>query len=283
MVAVAAHAVDDDVGPAGEARVEGHRACRPAHGATQLGRVDDGVGAQLARQPALLGMLGRGDEAAGQRVGAERGDRAETERARSDDGDGVAGDAGGDGGVDRARGRLDHHRGLVAHPVGHAVELALVGDERGAPAATRCRCRSRSAGRAAGGRRRCARTDRWRPRHTLRTAGRCRGPRTPAPARRRRAVPSSRSPTTSWPGTNGNETMGSNQRDERPSTVARSEPQMPGQARPHPVPAGAGELRLLDLGEARGVLRLHARAAPGNATEAAPRTLGSDRGEQQPS
>ena len=82
-------------------------------------------------------MFGRGDEAAGQRVGAERGDRAETERARPDDGNGVAGDAGCDRGVDRARRRLDHHRGLVAHPVGHAVQLALVGDERGAPAAAR--------------------------------------------------------------------------------------------------------------------------------------------------
>ena len=38
-------------------------------------------------------------------------------------------------GVDGAGGRLDHHGGLVAHVVGHGVELAGVGDHRRAPAA----------------------------------------------------------------------------------------------------------------------------------------------------
>ena len=41
-----------------------------------------------------------------------------------------------EGGVDRAGGRFDHHGGLVAHVVGHGVELAGVGDHRRAPAAT---------------------------------------------------------------------------------------------------------------------------------------------------
>ena len=55
--------------------------------------------------------------------------------------------------------------------------------------------------------------------------------------------PSSASPTTSCPGTNGKLTIGSNHLDDRPSTVARSLPQMPasrGRTTCHPAPGGAG-------------------------------------------
>ena len=55
--------------------------------------------------------------------------------------------------------------------------------------------------------------------------------------------PSSVSATTSWPGTNGKLTMGSNHRDERPSTVARSLPQMPdirGNSLCQPGPGSSG-------------------------------------------
>ena len=59
-------------------------------------------------------------------------------------------------------------------------------------------------------------------------------------------VPSSRSPTTSWPGVNGKDTIGSNQREEVPSIVARSEPQMParrGRTRTQPGPGSSGASR----------------------------------------
>ena len=77
--------------------------------------------------------------------------------------------------------------------------------------------------------------------------------------------PSSRSPTTSWPGVNGNETMGSNQRDEVPSMVARSEPQMPASRGPHPHPAGTGQLGGVDVAQrqrARPWRRRRATAGP---------------------
>src|SRR3546814_211529 len=56
-------------------------------------------------------------------------------------------------------------------------------------------------------------------------------------------VPSSSSPTTSWPGVNGNDTIGSNHRELVPSMVARSEPQMParrGRTRTQPGPGRSG-------------------------------------------
>ena len=56
-------------------------------------------------------------------------------------------------------------------------------------------------------------------------------------------VPSSSSPTTSCPGVNGNDTIGSNQREEVPSIVARSDPQMPasrGRTRTHSGPGSSG-------------------------------------------
>ena len=55
--------------------------------------------------------------------------------------------------------------------------------------------------------------------------------------------PSSVSATTSWPGTNGKLTIGSNHRDERPSTVARSLPHIPvsrGVSRSQPGPGSSG-------------------------------------------
>ena len=52
------------------------------------------------------------------------------ERARTEDGHGVAGvDLGGDRGVHRARGGLDHHGVVVGQGVGHPMELRLVGHE----------------------------------------------------------------------------------------------------------------------------------------------------------
>ena len=72
--------------------------------------------------------------------------------------------------------------------------------------------------------------------------------------------PSSRSPTTSWPGVNGNDTIGSNHRDDVPSIVARSEPQMPdrrGRSRTQPGPGQLGRIDVAqrertDLGAAAG-------------------------------
>ena len=48
-------------------------------------------------------------------------------------------------GMRSARGRLDHHRGLVAEVVGDLDQLAGVRDHPRAPTRRRCRCRSRSA------------------------------------------------------------------------------------------------------------------------------------------
>jgi hypothetical protein len=56
-------------------------------------------------------------------------------------------------------------------------------------------------------------------------------------------VPSSSSPTTSCPGVNGKLTSGSKYRDVFPSTVARSDPQMPasrGRTRTQPGPGSSG-------------------------------------------
>ena len=56
-------------------------------------------------------------------------------------------------------------------------------------------------------------------------------------------MPSSSSPTTSWPGTNGNDTQSSKYSEAWPSTSERSEPQMPAsrvRTRCHPGPGNSG-------------------------------------------
>ena len=139
--------------------------------------------------------------------------------------------------------RLDHDRRLVAPAVGTSWSWQLVGDQGQRPAPAGVGAVTRSAGRAAGGRRR------GRSQWLVRPAAHAAARRVDAPDR---AVstgsittrrPSSASATTSWPGTNGKLTIGSNQRDDRPSTVARSLPQMPGQAGPDHLPARAGQAR----------------------------------------
>jgi len=50
----------------------------------------DLVGAELPRQPHLVGVAGRGDDHAGRRQVAERGDRQQAEGAGTEDDDGVA-------------------------------------------------------------------------------------------------------------------------------------------------------------------------------------------------
>ena len=61
---------------------------------------------------------------------AHRRERAETDGPGAEHDDTLAGHhLAGQRGVDRARRRFDHHRGLVGHPGGDEVELGVVGDE----------------------------------------------------------------------------------------------------------------------------------------------------------
>ena len=86
---------------------------------------------------------------------------------------------------------------------------------------------------------------------------RSRGPRGRAPARARRGVPSSSSPTTSWPGTNGKLTQSSKYVEAWPSIIDRSEPQIPARrvrTRCQPGPGSSG-------GSIVGVLERPDRAA----------------------
>ena len=78
-------------------------------------------------------MLGGGNQHVGRRERPQGGDRAQSERAGADDGEVRSG--GQHGGVHAARSRLDHHRGLVTHVVGNAVQLRLMGNQRERPAA----------------------------------------------------------------------------------------------------------------------------------------------------
>lgn len=68
---------------------------------------------------------------------AQRRQRAETDGPGAEHDDALAGHhLAGQRGVDRGRGRFDHHRGLVGHPGGDEVELGVVGDEFVGPAST---------------------------------------------------------------------------------------------------------------------------------------------------
>ena len=150
--------------------------------------------------------------------------------------------SGEQGGVDAAGQRLDEDGALVRHVVGDAVQLRLVGHELARPAA---------AGRAA------------EPdldarvevtgdevgvvvaiagRGVLERQGNARAawPSTGSSTTR---VPSSSSPTTSWPGTNGKLTQSSKYVDACPSIIERSEPQIPASAvwtRCQPGPGSSG-------------------------------------------
>ena len=112
------------------------------------------------------------------------------------------------GGVDAAGERLDEHGALVGY-VTEAMELAVVGDELGSPAATGRRAEpGLDAGFQITGDEVAVVVAVARVRH-LRTAAakpRAAWPSTGSMATR---VPSSSSPTTSCPGTNGNDTTSS--------------------------------------------------------------------------
>ena len=86
---------------------------------------------------ALLGVSGRDDQRTAAILVARGGDRGQSQQP-----DGAGTDDHGlvtvvaQRGVCRARGRFDHHRGLVAEIVGNVDQLAGVGDHPRAPAAT---------------------------------------------------------------------------------------------------------------------------------------------------
>ncbi len=148
-----------------------------------------------------------------------------------------------------AGGRLDHDRRLVAPAVGHLVQLQFVGDQGQRPAAAGVGAVIRSAGRAAGGRRPGARSGWCGPPRRAGRAGRCPGRRQCRTGSITTRRPSAASPTTSWPGTNGKLTIGSNHRDDRPSTVARSLPQIPDRRGRTTCHSGPGQRRRIDVGQ----------------------------------
>ncbi len=183
-------------------------------------------------------------------------------------------DAGRQRGVDGAGGRLDHDGVLVGQGVGHGVELAGVGHEPArSTSRRRCRCSSRSAARRPGGRRRrCSQQPGVARRRTRHRAGRCRGGRSRAPAR---PPPGSRGEGA--PGVVGAavvehahhlvagdereaDTMSSKYRELRPSTVARSEPQMPDSSGRSGYQSSPGQLGRLGVEQPQ---RADARAPPG--------------------
>jgi hypothetical protein len=123
----------------------GERGARP-------GRARPGRRRRSAPSSALASAAGRGasrrhHEPGEAATSGQGGDGEQAEGAGADDGDGVVGpDVGGERGVDRAGGGLDHHRGLVAHVVGHRVQLARWAT-MASTSRRRCRSRSRSAAR----------------------------------------------------------------------------------------------------------------------------------------
>ncbi len=156
--------------------------------------------------------------------------RPEGARADHDHGRPVGVAGGGQRAVHRARGRLDHDRGLVAHVGGHRRAAGSGGRPSAWTSRRRCRSRTRSAGPARGRRRRCARSCPGRPARTPRTSARCRGSRSRAPARARRGrcrrFPRGR-PRPRGRARRGTTRSARSSGTTAPSMVARSLPQMP--------------------------------------------------------
>ena len=127
MLAGGPDAVEDHVDALAHGVADHRRPAHAPHRPPDLAGLDHHVGAQVDGQLALLRVLGRGDEGAGTDVAAYGGDGAQADGARPEHDDGRRLiDPRPEGGVDRAGGRLDHHRRLVGHVVGDGVELALV-------------------------------------------------------------------------------------------------------------------------------------------------------------
>ncbi len=149
------------------------------------------------------------------------------------------------GRVDRAGGGLDHDRGLVGQGVGDREQLAAVRDEAGGPAAAGRRRSSRSATRARGGRRRSARSGSTRPsRHDRARRVDAAGTAQDStgiehhPLSRRRGRPPPRARAR-----RGRRRWARSSATDLPSTVARSEPQMParrGRTSTHSSDGGSG-------------------------------------------
>ena len=118
-------------------------------------------------------------------------------------------DLGFQGGVNAPGGRFQHYGGFVAQVIGHRMELTLVGDQRFSPATTRARGRSQSGFRLRWSPPGDSRSHRRRQGRHPGKAGARLGPPLPGPVRGPIGAPPRRSPTTSCPGTNGNETSGS--------------------------------------------------------------------------
>ena len=116
---------------------------RATHGPRQLGGLDDEVGAEVGRQRALLRVLGADDQRLRRGVLPSGGGDAESERAGAHHDDHRAGLEVRHHRVDRTCGRLDHDGGVVAHVVGNGVQLRLVGDHEGRPAAARVAAEAR--------------------------------------------------------------------------------------------------------------------------------------------
>ena len=139
---------------------------------------------------------------------AEGGDGEQPEGAGAEDDDRCPADTGGEGAVHPARRRLDHHRGVVAHGVGHGVQLTLVGHHGDAPAAA-----GRAAEAALQAGLETAEGDAFAVAEIASGARRAGGVDAAGNAAEdgfeHGARSSSRSPTTSWPGVNGKLTMGS--------------------------------------------------------------------------
>ena len=135
------------------------------------------------------------------------GDGEQAERAGADERDPAGVDLGG--GVHGAGRGLDDHRRLVGQVGGHRDELALVGDhQRRPPAAGALAEAALQAGLEVAEADALAVVD---PSLGARRAHRADAAGHAAEhGHHHGALPSSRSPTTSWPGVNGNDTIGSN-------------------------------------------------------------------------
>ena len=134
--------VDHGVGSTGQRVADHPAAVVAAHGTGQLAGRNDVVGAEPSGLALLVRVAGADDDRGLGDVAHEPGDRRQAHRPGAEHGDDrrVGGAdrlaAGGEQcGVDPAGERLDEHGALVRH-VAEAMQLAVVGDELGSPAAT---------------------------------------------------------------------------------------------------------------------------------------------------
>ena len=199
------------------------------------------------RRVALVRVLRGDDQAGGRRPAGQGGDGEQPEGAGADDRHRVVGFGSGR----RARRGRRTRSARSSPPPGHPAPRAPRAAGSGAPPSrSTTRHRRRSSSRSATpapdvrgpGCRSCPRSPAAQGPHGGEMP-RAAHPSTGSTTTRR---PSGPSATTSWPGTNGNETIGSNHRLDRPSTVARSEPQMPASRGVSRTQSGAGS-----SGEAR--------------------------------